>query len=183
MSRPYHGPYQVIEVHDNDAYVRHVDTTQEEPLLVAIQQLKQCLWRYQMNSGPLTNRQRGASLTPTEKLKRHDTGSEVTDTPDAPQQRHGQTSNTESTCAGECTSDHEDTLSEKLPPVRPAIKASTTGYSEVPRGRLTVRRGICNMVRLNYALNMYIICAIISYHYSLMSSFLWHSTLPVTELF
>ena len=64
------------------------------------------------------------------------------------------------------------------------IKASTTGYSEVPRGRLTVRRGICNMVRLNYALNMYIICAIITYHYSLMSfMILWHSTLPVTELF
>jgi len=41
LSRPYHGPYQVIEVHEY-AHVRRVDTPQEEPILVAIQRLKQC---------------------------------------------------------------------------------------------------------------------------------------------
>ena len=42
LSRPYHGPYRVVEVNANDTYIHRVDTPQEEPILVSIQRLKQC---------------------------------------------------------------------------------------------------------------------------------------------
>ena len=79
-----------------------------------------------MNSGPPDKRAK-KSKSDTHRKAEEASDSEVTETSDAPQQRHGKTSNTENACAGESTSDHEDILSEEPPPVRPAHQGKYYG--------------------------------------------------------
>ena len=42
FARPFHGPYRVTSVEANNAYIRRVDQPQDEPILVALQQLRRC---------------------------------------------------------------------------------------------------------------------------------------------
>ena len=42
LARPYHGPYRIVDMSTNTAYVRRVDKPQEEPILVALDCLRGC---------------------------------------------------------------------------------------------------------------------------------------------
>ena len=42
FARPFHGPYRVLELGVNTAKIRRVDRPQDEPVLVAIDRLRQC---------------------------------------------------------------------------------------------------------------------------------------------
>ena len=42
FARPYHGPFWVIELGTNTAKVRRVDKPKGEPILVSLDQLRQC---------------------------------------------------------------------------------------------------------------------------------------------
>ena len=43
FARPFHGPYRIVEMDNNTAKIRRVDQPQMEPILVAIDRLRNCL--------------------------------------------------------------------------------------------------------------------------------------------
>ena len=42
FSRPFHGPYRILELTANDAKIRPVDKPQAEPIFVALDRLRRC---------------------------------------------------------------------------------------------------------------------------------------------
>ena len=42
FARPYHGPFQVVEMDINTAKIRRVDKPEEDTILVAVDRLRQC---------------------------------------------------------------------------------------------------------------------------------------------
>ena len=42
FARPFHGPYRIVSVETNNAYIRRVDKPHEDPILVAFQRLRRC---------------------------------------------------------------------------------------------------------------------------------------------
>jgi len=42
LARPYYGPYRVIKLTSNNAYIRRVDKPEAELLLVAMDYLRRC---------------------------------------------------------------------------------------------------------------------------------------------
>ena len=42
FARPYYGPYQIVEITTNDAKICPIDKPSEEPIFVALDQLRHC---------------------------------------------------------------------------------------------------------------------------------------------
>ena len=42
LERPYHGPYQIIELTVNNAQIRRIDMPHDEPIQVALDRLRRC---------------------------------------------------------------------------------------------------------------------------------------------
>ena len=42
LTRPYHGPFRVVKLMPNNAYIKRVDKPEAEPLLVAVDRLRRC---------------------------------------------------------------------------------------------------------------------------------------------
>ena len=42
LSRPYHGPYRVVQLDTNTVHIRRVDCPQEDAILVALDRLRRC---------------------------------------------------------------------------------------------------------------------------------------------
>ena len=42
LTRPYHGPYRIVEITPNIASLCRVDKPHEEPILVALNRLRSC---------------------------------------------------------------------------------------------------------------------------------------------
>ena len=42
LSRPYHGPYRVVQLDTNTAHIRRVDCPQEDAILVVLDRLRRC---------------------------------------------------------------------------------------------------------------------------------------------
>ena len=64
FSRPFHGPYRVLEVTTNDARVRPIDRPQDQPIFVSLERVRFVLGSYlQKNSGH-PNRERNLKDQP-----------------------------------------------------------------------------------------------------------------------
>ena len=68
FSRPFHGPYRVVEMRPNTATIRRVDRPQEEPILVSLDRLRRCPQEIGEGFWP-PNR----SVTDTRRVKQGDT--------------------------------------------------------------------------------------------------------------
>ena len=83
FTRPFFGPYRIVELTPNDAKIRPIDKPSEEPIFVALDRLRRCpeevpdeFWPTRAGkktSPPKTESTTTAKQTPTQEVAEKDT--------------------------------------------------------------------------------------------------------------